>query len=162
MNFLERLVADWYGHHGYLVQTNLRFGKRAKGGYEGEIDVLGVNLKERALVHVETSGDADSWRERREKILRKFKNAEKHYVAASGATFDSITRMAVVGVRPSRKPITLDGIEIVSIDELMGRIKDYVRKLNPASEAIPEVHGYLRAVQFAVWYGTDNDKAQLS
>ena len=153
MNFLERLVADWYGHQGYLVQTNMRFGKRTNGGYDGEMDVLAVNLKNRSLVHVETSSDADSWDERRERVIRKFKNVEKHYLSDSGLEF-KVTRLAVVGARkPKKQPIAIDGIEIISIDELMGRIKGYVGLLNPASEAVPEGFGYLRAVQFAVWFG---------
>jgi hypothetical protein len=78
---------------------------------------------------------------------------EKHYITTSCILFDSITRFAVVGARPPRKPIALDGIDVLSIDELMGRIKDYVGKTDPASKAIFEVHGYLRAVQFAVWFG---------
>ncbi|MGH7271185.1 MAG: hypothetical protein ACREJ3_12225 [Polyangiaceae bacterium] len=163
MNFLETLVAEWYGHRGYLIQTNIKFGKRAKGGYAGEIDVLALNLNKRALAHVETSSDADSWDERRERIVRKFKNAEQHYMSGRGVTFDSITRMAVVGVRPAKKSaITLDGIEVVSLDELMSRIKDYVRGFNPASLAIPESYGYLRAVQLAVWFGNSAGKGKPS
>ena len=153
MNFLERLVADWYGHQGYLVQTNMRFGKRTNGGYDGEMDVLAVNLKNRSLVHVETSSDADSWDERRERVIRKFKNVEKHYLSDSGLEF-KVTRLAVVGARkPKKQPIAIDGIEVISIDELMRRIKEYVGRLNPASEAVPEGFGYLRAIQFAVWFG---------
>ena len=79
MNFLEQLVAEWYAYQGFFVRTNIKFGKRPRGGYEGEMDVVAFEPKERVLVHIETSGDADSWTVRRKRFEKKFRAAEKHY-----------------------------------------------------------------------------------
>ena len=51
MNFLEQLVAEWYGYRDYFIRTNVKFGKRSKGGYTGEVDVLAVKPQERELIH---------------------------------------------------------------------------------------------------------------
>ncbi len=68
MNFLEQLIAEWYAYRGFFVRTNIRFGKRPAGGYEGEIDVAAFNPRTKHLVHIETSTDADSWAERKKTI----------------------------------------------------------------------------------------------
>ncbi len=47
MNFLEQLVAEWYAYKGYFVRTNIKFGKRIRGGYEGEMDVVAFDPKEK-------------------------------------------------------------------------------------------------------------------
>jgi hypothetical protein len=39
MNFLETLVAEWYQYTGHLVRTNPRTRKRARGGWDVELDV---------------------------------------------------------------------------------------------------------------------------
>ncbi len=49
MNFLEQLVAEWYRYTGHFVRTNVRFEKRAKGGWAGEMDILAY-LPERGNV----------------------------------------------------------------------------------------------------------------
>jgi hypothetical protein len=56
-NFLEQLVAEWYQYQDYFVRTNIRVGRRAKGGHEGELDVVGFNPALGKLVHIETSMD---------------------------------------------------------------------------------------------------------
>lgn len=79
MNFLEQLVAEWYAFQGYFVRTNIKFGKRAKGGYLGEMDVVAFHPKEKTLTHIETSMDADSWSERKKRFQRKFQDANSHF-----------------------------------------------------------------------------------
>jgi hypothetical protein len=63
-----------------------------------------VNLKNHELVHVETSSDADSWKERLARMERKFKTAEAHYVSVFGLEFSKPKRIAVVGARPPKTP----------------------------------------------------------
>ena len=41
-NFLEQLVAEFYEYKGYFVRRNILVGKRAKGGYECELDVVAL------------------------------------------------------------------------------------------------------------------------
>ena len=40
MNFLEKLVAEWYQYRGYFVKGNVKFGPREQGGYKSEMDVV--------------------------------------------------------------------------------------------------------------------------
>ena len=39
-NHLEQLIAEWYEFQGYFVRRNVLVGKRSKGGYECELDVI--------------------------------------------------------------------------------------------------------------------------
>ena len=52
MNFLETLVAEWYEYTGYFVRTNPRTRKRAKGGWDVELDVLAFAPGDQRLIHI--------------------------------------------------------------------------------------------------------------
>ena len=73
MNFLEQLVAEWYEYKGHYVRTNIKFGKRPRGGYEGEIDIAAFEPRERKIVHLEASMDALPWDKREKRFTKKFK-----------------------------------------------------------------------------------------
>ena len=49
MNFLEHLAAEWFEYSGSFVRSNVRTRKRAKGGYDCELDVLDDGLLGLAL-----------------------------------------------------------------------------------------------------------------
>jgi hypothetical protein len=59
-NFLEQLVAEWYEFNGYFVRRNVLVGRRSRGGYECELDVVAFNPEEKHLVHIEPSVDQRS------------------------------------------------------------------------------------------------------
>ena len=40
INFLEQLIAEWYEYRGYFVRRNVLVGRRLKGGYECELDIV--------------------------------------------------------------------------------------------------------------------------
>ena len=61
MNHLEQIVGEWYEYSGYFVRRNVLVGKRSKGGYEGELDIVAFNPQTDHLVHIEPSLDADAW-----------------------------------------------------------------------------------------------------
>ena len=103
MNFLEQLIAEWYAYQDYLVLTNINFGKRLKGGYEGEIDIIAFDPKKKTLVHLETSSDADSWKERQEKFQKKFETASKHYSSIFNIKFEKVRKIAVVNLSKPKK-----------------------------------------------------------
>jgi hypothetical protein len=73
MNFLEQLVAEWYEINGYFVRRNVRVGKLAHGGHEGELDVVAFHPEQKRLVHIESSMDGDTWDRREERFVRKFR-----------------------------------------------------------------------------------------
>ena len=83
MNFLEQVAAEWFSLRGYFVKTNLKFGKLPVGGWAGEMDVLAFHPQIRELVHIETSSDALSWKERCERFRQKFGSSGKWGGAAS-------------------------------------------------------------------------------
>src|SRR5690349_15476466 len=78
MNFLENLIAQWYQYNGYYIRQNVRIGKRIKGGYDGEIDIVAYHPQNKHLIHFEVSSDADSWEKRKKTFEKKFNNAKKH------------------------------------------------------------------------------------
>lgn len=65
MSFLEQLTSEWYAYKGYFVRTNIKFGKLAKGGWTGEIDVAAYKPQTKEFIHIESSTDADSWNKRK-------------------------------------------------------------------------------------------------
>jgi len=77
-NFLEQLVAEWYEYRGYFVRRNVPVGRRARGGYEAELDVVAFNPGTRHLVHLEPSMDAESWETRERRFRRKFDAGREH------------------------------------------------------------------------------------
>jgi hypothetical protein len=60
-NFLEQLAAEWYEFSGYFVRRNVHVGRRARGGWECELDVVAFNPKRKHLIHLEPSMDALHW-----------------------------------------------------------------------------------------------------
>ena len=78
VNFLEQLAAEWYEFNGYFVRRNVLVGRRERGGYECELDVVAFNPKERRLIQVEPSMDAHSWKKRESRFQKKFAAGRKH------------------------------------------------------------------------------------
>jgi hypothetical protein len=156
MNFLEQLVAEWYEYAGYFVRSNVRARKRTEGGWGAELDVLAYDPSNGTLLHVETSGDADSWAERKRRFLtKKFMLKREEYEAILGCKVSKIRKIAVVGYARSTKVDLNWGkdIEVVLIPDLMTQIARKLRSQNPMQEAVPEGFPILRAVQTVLAYG---------
>jgi len=156
MNFLEQLVAEWYEYEGYFVQSNVRARKRAEGGWDAELDVLAYDPSNLTLLHVETSGDADSWAERKRRFLtKKFILKREEYEAILGCKVSKIRKIAVVGYARSTKADLNWGqdIEVVLIPDLMTQIAEKLHSQHPMQEAVPEGFPILRAVQTVLAYG---------
>ena len=156
MNFLEQLVAEWYEYEGYFVRSNVRTRKRSKGGFDVELDVLAYDLPNNTLLHVEVSGDADSWPERKRRFLtKKFILARKEYETIIGCKVSKIRKIAIVGYARSTK-VNLNwgqDYEVVLIPDFMKQITEKLRSQHPAHEAVPEGFPLLRAVQTVLAYG---------
>jgi hypothetical protein len=78
MNHLEQLVAEWLQYRGYFVRMSVSVGARPRGGFEGDLDVVGLNLLNKHLVHVECSLDSDSWEKRQQRFSVKFERGRRH------------------------------------------------------------------------------------
>jgi len=157
MNFLERLVAEWYGYKGFFVRMNIKFGRRTKGGWEGEMDVIAYEPGSHKLVHVETSTDADALSKRRQKFRRKFSTAKKRYLEIFPYKGD-FEQIAIIGL--SRRPPALDipDVKVKSIPQFLNETASELEKHSPISSAISETYPLLRAIQYAVAFVADRNK----
>lgn len=156
MNFLEQILAEWYEYEGYIVRSNVKARKRTKGGWDVELDVLAYDPSNGILLHIETSGDADSWAERKRRFLtKKFILKSEEYEAIIGCKVNKIKKIAVVGyVRSTKADLNWgQDIKVLLIPDLMTRIAEKLRSQNPMQEAVPEGFPILRAVQTVLAYG---------
>jgi hypothetical protein len=156
MNFLEQLAAEWYEYEGYFVRSNVRTRKRTKGGFDVELDVLAYDLPNNALLHVETSGAADSWEEHKRRFLtKKFILTKGEYEAIIGCKVDKIRKIAVVAYARSTKAELnwVRDIEVILIPDFMREIAGKLRSKHFTHEAVPEGFPLLRAIHTVLAYG---------
>lgn len=153
-NHLEDLVAQWYQFQGYFVRRNIQVGRRPRGGYECELDVVAFHPQERRLVHIEPSLDAHSWAQREARYAKKFAAGRKHIPTLfEGLNLpDNLEQIALFVFGGGRKGDSIGGGKILYIDEFM---RDLLKKIRPrrmAHAAIPEEYPLLRTLQFAAQY----------
>jgi|SRR3989304_2553253 len=155
MNFLESLVAEWYEYSGYFVRSNPRTRKRQKGGWDVELDVLAYSPSDQRLIHIETSGDANSWQERKERFLKKkFILSHKEYELLIGSSVKQIEKIAIVGWSPARNDLNWrDDIKVVLIPQLLEKITTKLKETSPLKQAVPESFPLLRAMQMVLAFG---------
>jgi hypothetical protein len=155
LNFLEQLAAEWYEYSGYFVRTNIRTRKRDKGGWDMELDVLAYMPSTKELLHIEPSGDADSWAERKNRYLKKkFILTKEEYIKIIEADVSSIRRIAIVGqTRTTTTDLNWgEGIVVVLIPDFIKTITSTLKGRNPMSESVPEGFPILRSMQMALHY----------
>ena len=153
-NHLESLVAEWYELRGYFIRRNVQVGKRPKGGYECELDVVGFHPEQRSLVQIEPSLDADGWAKREARYSKKFDLGRKYIPGlfpgmAIPKHIDQIA-LFVYGGGKSRERIA--GGRVVFIREFMEEIRAGIRHRKVAHAAIPQGLPLLRTLQFAAEY----------
>jgi hypothetical protein len=149
-NYLEQLIAEWYEYQGYFVRRNVLVGKRAKGGYAGELDVIAFSPTLNHLVHVEPSMDADSWTRREERYLKKFQLGRLHIPTLfEGFKLpDKIEQIALLGFGSKANHQTLAGGKILLVPELLEEIFSALKLKNIARNAVSENMPLLRTLQF--------------
>ena len=153
MNFLEQLAAEWYQFGGCFVRTNVKFGRRSRGGWKGEMDVVAYNPNTKEFLHIETSTDASSKVEREARFKKKFKNAKEHYREMFPFKGQKLKQIAIVGFTNPRTPLNFGKrVEIISIPNFIRQITKELREKNPAQDAISETYSLLRAIQYAMFY----------
>lgn len=154
MNHLEQLVAEWYEWRGYFVRRNVQVGKRVKGGYECELDVVALCPRSRHLVHLEPSMDADTWAVRDARYTKKFA-AGRQYIPAlfGGITLPAtIDQVAVLGFGSNANVTTLGGGRIQTTAQLLAEITKEIAPRTIQKAAIPEQYPLLRTIQFCYQY----------
>jgi len=155
MNFLEQLVSEWYDYNDYYTKVNVKIGRRPAGGYEGELDVVAFLPDSNLVVHVETSMDALSWPDRRERFQRKFALGRKYIPDLFNRREMIIESHAILGYPRSTTLIQPlgPGIRLILMPEFIGDILSRFRGIPVERAAVPENLSLIRALQFAAQYG---------
>ena len=158
MTHLEELIAEYYEWRGYVVKCNALVGKRARGGWEMELDVVAYDPETPSILHIEPSLDAQSWETREGRFVKKFEAGRKYILSELFKWLPKDTpivqRAILVGAGKGRR--VLAGAEVQTVDEMIAEIKAAVACRGVASRAaIPEHYPLLRTIQFAVcgYYG---------
>jgi len=160
-NFLEQLVCEWYEYQGYFVRRNIPVGKRAKGGYDGELDVVAFNPAQSRLVHIEPSMDAQSWAKREERYQRKFELGRKHIPELfKGMDLPKeIEQIALLEFASNQNFQTLGGGKVVLVSELLETIFGHLKETHVSRNAVPEHLPILRGLQFVASHRKEVFKA---
>jgi len=153
-NYLEQLIAEWYEYKGYFIRRNIYVGKRPKGGYECELDIIAFHPGKNHLVHIEPSMDADSWQKREKRFRKKFEAGRK-YIPNLFEGFnlpDKIEQIAFLGFASKTHHKKLAGANILLVPELLEEIFSEMKSKHIASSAISEQQPILRTFQFVAEY----------
>jgi hypothetical protein len=160
LNYLEQLASEWYEFQGYFVRRNVRVGRRSRGGHEGELDIVGFrpasNDAGAALLHVETSMDADSWAQREAKFRKKFQVGERYIrgLFEGLALPDTvIEKVVILGFGSRVRHETIGGAKILLLEDLLAEILHKLKTLSWWSHSIPEGYPILRTLQVVAAYG---------
>ncbi|MBL6750556.1 MAG: hypothetical protein ISP90_08540 [Nevskia sp.] len=151
MNHLEQLAAEFYEFQGYFVRRNVQVGRRPRGGYECELDVVAFNPESRHLVHVEPSMDAHTWSVREERFGKKF-SAGRRFIPGLFKGMDIPTepeQIALLGFASNANRKTLAGGRIMTTAEFFALIVQSLEGRSIARAAVPEQFALLRTIQFA-------------
>jgi hypothetical protein len=149
MNHLEELVSEWFEYCGYFVRRNVLVGRRLRGGYDCELDVVAYHPGLRRLVHVEPSLDADSWARREERYAKKFAAGREHIPTlfdGVGAP-PEIEQIALLVFASTANVPTLGGGTVAHVSSLYREILRGVRDRRVESQAVPELFPLIRTIQ---------------
>lgn len=154
MNYLENLVAEWYEYQGYFVRRNVLVGKRPKGGWECELDVVAFHPEQRHLVHIEPSMDSDPWHERERRYKKKFEAGRKHIPEIfSGIRIpDRIEQIALFGLGSKANHPTLAGGRVWLVSDMLADIVGILQDRKVEKQAVSEQFPLLRTIQFVCQY----------
>jgi hypothetical protein len=167
VSHLETLIAEYLDWQRYIVKTNTKVGPLKHGGWEMELDIVAYHPVSGVLLQYEPSIDALSWQKREARYKKKFE-AGRRYIFSEVFTWLSpetpLQQIAVFVTHPSGRDHIAGG-NIVSIDELVGEIKErVVAEGMMASGAIPEKYPLLRTIQLSHvgYYRLVQPKTRLS
>jgi len=149
-NHLEDLVAEWLEYSEFFVRKAVLVGRRAKGGFDGELDVVGYNPKSGHVIHVECSLDSDKWDRREERFTLKFERGRKYIPTLFHDLPEDyqLNQVALLGFGGSQRT-ELGGGRIVWVQDFIGDILDHLGHKSPAKEAVPSTLPLLRTMQLA-------------
>jgi hypothetical protein len=155
-NYLEQLVAEWYEYRGYFIRRNVWVGRRAKGGYDCELDIVGFHPETKHLIQVEPSMDSASWAVREDRYAKKFTAGRKHIPNLfSGMDIPKdVEQIALIVYCSPTTRRTLGGGRLVHVSAFLREIYAHIGQKGISSEIIPEQFTILRSFQFTAEYRT--------
>lgn len=153
-NYLEQLLVEWYEYQGYFVRNNVLVGKREKGGYKAELDIVAFNPEKKHLVHLEPSMDTDSWEKRESRYSKKFKYGREFIPQLfKGMQLpDKIDQYAVFVFASKLNHETIGGCEIKLLPDLLSEIFSSIKEKRIENNAISEHLPLIRTLQFVYQY----------
>ena len=149
-NHLEDLTAEWLEYNGYFVRKSVLVGKLSRGGFEGELDVIGFNPLTHHVIHVECSLDAHSWPKREERFAAKFERGRKYILAAipglrENLELDQVALMQLGGGTRTH----LGSGRLIWVADFVADILDCLARVSPDKQAVPSTLPLLRTMQLA-------------
>jgi hypothetical protein len=156
-NHLEDMIAQWYEYKGYYVIRNNWVGKRSKGGYECELDIVAYHPKTKHLVQIEPSLDASAWAKREERYKKKFAAGQKYGKGLFEGlpTPKPIEQIAVLAYGNKTDHPTLAGGKVLFIGEVLVNIFKDIASHKLGTSTIPEHLPTLRTLQFVAEHWKD-------
>jgi hypothetical protein len=152
MSHLEDIIAEFYDWQGYLIKRNVKVGRRARGGWAMELDVIAYHPHTEHLIHLEPSLDAHSWAKREQRFRKKFAAGAKYIFSEVYTWLDPktpIDQVAVLISHPTNRD-RLAGGRVRSVDEFFSEVRSEIAKLGLVSKnAVPEIYPLLRTIQLA-------------
>ncbi len=151
MNHLEKLIRQYYEWQGYIVRGNVKVGRRSRGGWAGELDIVAYHPQTGRLVHLEPSLDAHTWEKREKRFKKKFQTGRRHICRDVFPWLDKKTPIEQIAVLNRSGSGKLAGGRVVSIDKCMQEVKNEITKQGKVvGNAIPEEYDLLRTIQLAI------------
>jgi hypothetical protein len=149
-NHLEDLVGEWLEYQKYFVRKSVLVGKRSRGGFAGELDVVGFNPQTRHLIHIECSLDADPWPKRELRFAAKFERGRNYIkdVFHDIADEHKLDQVALLQFAGGVKA-TVGGARVVCVADFVSDIVNALAKKHPAREAVPSTWPLVRTLQLA-------------
>ena len=149
MNFLETLLSEWLEYNSYFVRRNIKVGKLAHGGWEGELDVVAFNPEMPHFIHYECSTDAWTKAERDVRFDKKFELGRQHVPTLfPGLDLPSLEQK-VLHAYASKRQTEMGGAEVVRIQDFIIEIMNEFRKHRVENKAVPEQFPLLRTLHWA-------------
>ena len=153
-NHLEQLTAEWLEYRGYFVRQSVLVGPRAKGGYEGELDIVAVNPMTGHLIHVECSLDADSWQKREARFSAKFERGRRFVPSLfNGLNLPSDLDQVGLFLMAGGVRTEVGGGRVVRVADFICEITSHLKKYRPERAAVPSGLPLLRTLQLAAHFG---------
>jgi len=160
MNHLEQLVTEWFEYLGHFVKTSVNVGKRERGGYDGELDVVSIDIVNRRIIHVECGCEltsVDKWNER---YAAKFERGRKFIPQILPAHADwPIEQVSVLMFNTSARR-EFGGVRSITYAELVKSIEEGLVNTRLNTSAVPSQFGLVRAIQMAMEARTARDSGQ--